>query len=128
MKYFLFIDDTRRPSDIYSDTLRDPWIVAKNFEDIKRLLLDFGYPEKISFDTDMGHDSVSGLDIVKCLCEIDLENSNSHLSFPVNFSFRVHSNNLEANKNIESYLENYLLKKKESNSIKEEISKIAFGI
>lgn len=130
MNYFLFIDDTRFPSDVYSNTEFEPWVVARNFEDVKNFILELGFPTRISFDTDLGENEPSGFDIAKCLCELDLDDSNhlSHLSFSSEFTFAAHSNNFEANKNIENYLSNYIRIRDNDTQIKSDMSKMAFGM
>ena len=128
MRYYLFIDDTRNPNDIYQNAFTSPWLHARSWEDVKKIILDFGYPVKVSFDTDLGENQPSGLDIAKFLCDIDLDDSNniSHLSFPHGFEFSTHSNNLEANKNIMHYLENYMKNRVETQKLKQDMSHYAF--
>ena len=96
----LFLDDERHPP---SDGYR--WIVVRNFDQAKRFVEEHGMPSHASFDHDLG-DGPSGYDFIKWLVEFDMENSN--LAIPIDFTFRVHSQNPIGAANIKCYLSNYL--------------------
>lgn len=99
MSYKLFIDDERFPVHAYDD-----WIIARSFKEVKALVEKIGMPSHVSFDHDLGKDQPTGFDIVKWMCEVDMDKI--HV-FPVDFTYYVHSQNPVGAENIRFYLENY---------------------
>lgn len=102
MSYHLFIDDERNPPRNDGNN----WIVARDWEDVKLTLRREGFPKFISFDHDLGENTIDGYEIVKKLVEFDM--GCGDLKFPANFAFYVHSQNPVGKRNIEHYLSQYL--------------------
>lgn len=98
MTYKLFLDDERFPVD-------SSFIIARNIEEVKTILAEYGTPYFISFDHDLGPDIPTGMDITKMLVEMDMDGI---LNFNEEFTFYVHSQNGPGAANIQSYLSNYL--------------------
>lgn len=101
----LYIDDIRTPKD-------SSFKVIRSFDEAVKFIQEFGIPEYISFDHDLGCDKngielESGYDFAKWLVEADLDGL---YHFPKNFNFNVHSANPVGKVNIESILNNYLKK------------------
>jgi hypothetical protein len=99
----LYLDDIRIPKD-------PTYIIARTVEEAQRLIEQYGVPEQISFDHDLGVDDMdnllpTGYDLAKWLVEMDLDGS---LQIPENFAFSVHSQNPVGAENIREYLGNYL--------------------
>ena len=94
----VFIDDERTP-------IGPGWDVIRNMADFVEFVEQFGFPDYISFDHDLGKDRPTGYDIAKWVVDRDLDGIH-HL--PDKFSFYVHSQNPIGKKNIESLLNNYL--------------------
>ena len=98
----LFLDDERQPLD-------ETWFVVRNPYDFINYIKNFGCPDVISFDHDLGQ-CETGYDLAKWLVEQDLEQDGEVI--PENFKFFVHSANIVGKKNIKSYLNRYLELKK----------------
>lgn len=100
----IFLDDEREPVD-YLD-----WVIVRDYSDFVTTVLyateDIDY---ISFDHDLGEDSLSGFECVKWLVNLDMERRGNIL-LPT-FSWYVHSQNPVGAKNINLYLDNYLIQK-----------------
>jgi len=60
MTYSLFLDDERFPPNDGKN-----WEIARNFDDVLKLISTFGAPSYISFDHDLGEDEINGHEIVK---------------------------------------------------------------
>lgn len=99
----LYLDDLRElPNDSYD--------LARSYDQAVEYIKNNGIPDFISFDHDLGVDSdnnllPTGYDFTKWLVEMDM---NGTYTFPIDFSFFVHSANPVGKANIESYLNNYL--------------------
>ena len=106
MPYKLFLDDIRTVEMVYKDISTKDFIVVRTFNDFKKVIIQKGIPEFISFDNDLGLDrdgnlAPDGYASAKWLVYesgLDL----SHLKF------NVHSANPVAAKQIKGLLENYL--------------------
>jgi len=82
---------------IYLDDIRNPkskgWTVLRNYEEFVQHIEEYGLPDEISFDHDLGEDKTkeikSGYDCAKWLCEycwgngLPLPNWNVHSANPV---------------------------------------------
>lgn len=104
MKWMLFIDDIRNPKTVGN------WKVARTGKEAFILIEQFGFPEHISFDHDLGCDAYGQLlptayDFVKELGEMILDGK---LVIPENFSYNIHSSNPVGRQNIDNYLINLL--------------------
>ena len=85
----LFLDDLRNPPD-------DNWIVVRNEEAFKQFIIQFGVPDLISFDHDLGGEE-TGMNCAKWLVE------NNYIIK----DFIVHSANPVGRANIEGLLNNW---------------------
>ena len=56
MSYKLFLDDLRDVKMVYKDLTDDDFVIVRNFHDFKKVILEKGLPEFISFDNDLGLD------------------------------------------------------------------------
>lgn len=104
MNWHLFLDDERLPA-----TTDDRVFIARDFDSAVALVLSRTYcqcPTFISFDHDLGPDSLTGYDFAKWLVEKDLDKDGEFI--PKDFYFCVHSQNPVGKENIEKYLEGYL--------------------
>lgn len=112
IKYRLFLDDTRNPSDCYSYTKNkiyfEDWSVVRNYNEFINCVEVFGVPSIISFDNDLSdvkndpkHIERTGYDCAKWLCEYCLDNK---LIFPF---YLIHSGNPVGKENIDIYIKNY---------------------
>ena len=122
-KYNLFLDDVRQPSDPanYMPThvrnvyrLKE-WIIVRSYDEFVKYITEFGMPELISFDHDLGFtdeyyqendllspgDDKSGMDCAKWLVDYCMD-YNQPLP-----EFLVHSANPAGAENIQKLLENY---------------------
>lgn len=114
MTYALFIDDERFPPDDGK-----AWKIARNERDVAMLLAEFGPPEFISFDHDLGGDEPTGYDIAHKLVDGDigvLPGSSYEAGLPLHFAFTIHSQNPVGAKNIEALLTRYLEFRGQQNS------------
>ena len=69
---YLFIDDTKEPSDVYWVALPNPptWRVIKTCQEFKEYLAEHGVPKFVAFDYDLGMASKgNGVDCAKYLIE-----------------------------------------------------------
>lgn len=106
----LYLDDIRTPEAI-------DFVIVRSFEEAKDFVLNFGLPDFISFDHDLGmitvcksittknYEAKTGYDFAKWLVESDLDGI---INIPNTFTFNVHSANPVGAKNIKSLLDNYL--------------------
>lgn len=100
MSYKLYLDDIRNPPD-------NTWVVIRNFTDALNYVLSHGAPSFVSFDHDLGNESVdNGYDFVKMLVDFDMYLMGSFL--PDDFEYTIHSANPVGSTNIHYYLNNYL--------------------
>jgi hypothetical protein len=102
MTYSLFIDDERWPP---SSDGRD-WKIARDHIDVLQLIKEFGDPEYISFDHDLGPRAKTGFEIAKMLVEMDMDGM-----IELTDKYYVHSQNYVGKDNIEGYLEGYRITK-----------------
>jgi len=103
----LYIDDLRTPPD-------DSYIIARTVEEAQILIQQFGMPNFISFDHDLGMDDTenllpTGYDFAKWLVDMDLDEI---FEIPSDFEFQVHSQNPVGAKNIQTYLDSYMAQKR----------------
>lgn len=107
MSYNLFIDDERYPSE---HSTRD-FVIVRNSDDAIITMKEYGCPEFISFDHDLGGDDTSMI-IVNWMIAMDLDRRTYGLEngffIPDNFEFDVHSQNPVGAKNIKELLNSYL--------------------
>lgn len=96
-KYKLFIDDERWPSKPDS-------IIVRSVQQAIDAIEQYGMPEFISFDHDLGEGGES-VEFVKWLKEKVLDNM---LYFPKDFSYTIHSQNPIGEKNLRQDMENLL--------------------
>jgi len=100
--YTMYIDDLRTP-------IKDFDYIARSFEEAVEIFKKYGVANFISFDHDLGMVNgkicKSGFDIVKWIVKNDL---NKEYKIPLDFSFKVHSQNPVGKKNIELLLIQYL--------------------
>lgn len=104
MHYNLFLDDIRTIDMVYKNTDRK-FSIVRNYEDFVSHIKEFGLPDLISFDNDLGSDEKGnvlpdGYTCVKWL----VYDSGLDLS---NLKFNIHSSNPIARLQIESLLNNY---------------------
>lgn len=75
----IYLDDVRNPNFTYPEgnPLYGKWAVVRNFTEFKLLLSEMIregiFPEVISFDHDLGEDSLSGYEALKWLVDISLD-------------------------------------------------------
>lgn len=114
--YKLFLDDIRNVKMVYKNLTDEDFIIVRNFKDFKKVIIENGLPELISFDNDLGLDeneniAEDGYAAAKWLVYesgLDLRN----------LKFNVHSANPVASQQIQSLLDNYIKHlKSQSNSI-----------
>ncbi|WP_406843165.1 cyclic-phosphate processing receiver domain-containing protein [Flavobacterium soyae] len=106
MTYKLFLDDIRDVNMVYKKLTNDDFIVVRNSHDFKKVILEKGLSELISFNNDLGLDendqvAEDGYVCAKWLVYesgIDLKN----------LKFNVHSANPVASKQILGLLDNYI--------------------
>ena len=106
MSYKLFLDDIRDVKMVYKNLTDDDFVIVRNFNDFKKVIIENGLPELISFDNDLGLDendiiAENGYAAAKWLVyvsELDLQ----HLKL------NVHSANPVAAQQIQSLLDNYI--------------------
>lgn len=103
------------------------FVPVATVEDAIEYINENGCPNFISFDNDLQKE-LEGYDLAKWLVEKSLDDKNF---MPLDFNFFVHSQNINAKANINSYLKNYLehrdssmnsdLKKEKSKKIKSKL-------
>jgi hypothetical protein len=106
MTYQLFLDDIRTVKMVYPQMAESDFVIVRNHQTFKDVIMKMGLPEFISFDNDLGLDAndtlaPEGYDCAKWLVYesgLDL----THLKF------HVHSANPVAKVQIESLLNNYM--------------------
>ena len=94
----LYLDDVRNPKS-------KGWIIVRSYDEFVNYITENGLPEEISFDHDLGEDSVkpikSGYDCAKWLCEYCWGNG---IPIP---SWNIHSANPVGRDNIAAVLQNF---------------------
>ena len=97
----IFLDDEREPVNSLD------WLIVRNYSEFVGTVLDNRYEiDYISFDHDLGDDSLSGFECVKWLVELDMECRGEILT--QDFKWYVHSQNPIGAANINEYLSGYL--------------------
>jgi len=120
MKYNLFLDDYRNPSDAYfkeSPLYKElEWVIVRNYEDFISYIKKNGVPAAISFDHDLGFDlflekdyedydpenEKTGLDCARWLLNYCLDNN-----LEVTRKVYIHTNNAGGALNIKSEFETF---------------------
>src|SRR5574343_2080973 len=97
----LFIDDERFPPRQHKDA-----DIVRSYVDFLAYITRNGCPRFISFDHDLGENSLSGMDIAKYMVERDLDCGGKFI--PEGFSYTVHSMNPIGASNIDCLLSSYL--------------------
>lgn len=97
----IFLDDEREPVNSLD------WVIVKSYNEFVAVVLPLneGELEYISFDHDLGDDSLSGYDAVKFLVELDQERDGKLLT--PTFKWYTHSQNPVGAKSINDYLNWY---------------------
>lgn len=111
MTYSLYLDDERTPK-----TNRD-FIVVRHYDEAVDFVNEFGLPEYVSFDHDLGPEMVynpaigwhpgqgygkTGYQFAKFLVDYMIDNDIKEM-----FEYNVHSANPVGAKNIQQYLDNF---------------------
>lgn len=91
MTYKLFLDDERDP-------IGQDWIIVRSYDDFALIIEEFGVPEFISFDHDLGENSATGYACAKWLVGYCI---GAGEKIP---DFYVHSQNPVGKANIEAYI------------------------
>ncbi len=94
MTYKLFIDDERNP-------VTDDWVVARNSTAAFMYIGEYGFPNEIAFDHDLGGEDTS-IVFLKMLKHYMLDYK---LTLPEDFNYSVHSQNPIGAKNIYDFME-----------------------
>lgn len=110
MSYKLFLDDVRTVGMVYKNMTVEDFIVVRNFNEFKSVIIQKGLPEFISFDNDIGLDeqgnlAPDGYAAAKWL----VYESGLNLT---NLKFNIHSANPVAAEQIKSLLNNHIKLKK----------------
>ena len=95
MTYKLFIDDLRDP-------VTNDWKVARSSVEAKDIVVEFGIPNEIAFDHDLGGEDTSII-FIHWLINKMLD---EELSLPEGFKFSVHSMNPIGATAIKSIMDN----------------------
>jgi hypothetical protein len=90
----LFLDDERYPID-------NNFKIARTYDDAVKLILEYGMPEYVSFDHDLGEE-LTGYDFAKCLIDYHLFNNKKW-----NVEYFVHSQNPIGKNNIIEIIERF---------------------
>lgn len=97
----IFLDDEREPINSLD------WVIVRDYSEFVAAVLEhrfeIGY---ISFDHDLGDNSLSGFECAKYLVDFD-QNSKGKILRP-NFKWYVHSQNPVGAANINGYLSGYM--------------------
>ena len=93
MSYKLFIDDLRDP-------VTNDWKVARSSVEAKDIVVEFGIPNEIAFDHDLGGDDTSIVFINWLINEM----VDRGLVLPPGFKFSIHSMNPIGAENIKWYM------------------------
>ena len=99
----LFLDDERIPSDVFwngAEYQELEWVVVRNSDEFKQWIEQNGIPDLISFDNDLGLESLEGYECAKWLCEDYCLRQEARLQ-----GYLVHSKNNVNHEKILSYLQ-----------------------
>jgi len=99
MNFTMYLDDIRKLPN-------SSWVLARNYDDFRSIIMTNGCPNHISFDHDLGANQESGFDAAKWLVNQDLNYEGKFI--PEDFTFNVHSMNPVGHENIKKLLLNYL--------------------
>lgn len=122
MKYYLFLDDERKPSSVtWVQLPLVPWTIVRNYEDFVKVIDKQGIPHFITYDHDLGpqayneghfqkflafdYDNITektGMDCAKYLVSKCMDLGIKHPE-----CFWVHSMNPIGAENIQSYIISY---------------------
>ena len=99
----MYLDDLRTPVEEFD-------FIVRSYDEAVEIIKKYGVPNFLSFDHDLGIDTngellKTGYDLAKWLVYYD---QNNQYTFPMNFKYKVHSQNPIGKKNIIILLENYL--------------------
>jgi hypothetical protein len=61
MGYKLFLDDLRTVQMVYPDRQEGDFVIVRTYESFVQCITDWGLPEFISFDNDLGEDERGNL-------------------------------------------------------------------
>lgn len=106
MKWFLYLDDIRKPRHTYgnhqshNDTYWKNWTLARSSEEAKQLVLERGMPELMSLDHDLGGDDTTFV----FLHWLTREYWNGTDPAP---RYRIHSANPEGCVNLEAFMKSW---------------------
>lgn len=88
-KQFYIMISSNQPYKLYLDDIRNPksddWVIARSFDEFKKVILTRGYPKKMSLDHDLGDGVPTGFDALKWSleqglnlydCEVTLHTAN----------------------------------------------------
>lgn len=118
MKYNLYLDDFRNPSDSAYHSknnicLKLEWVVVRNYNEFVKCIEKNGIPEIISFDHDLADihydyqtdlfSEKTGYDCAKWFIDYIIDNN---LQLPK--KILIHSMNLVGSKNIKSLFDSYI--------------------
>jgi hypothetical protein len=102
MAWTLFLDDERTPHWFLSHNGEDV-LVARSSDEARQLIADFGLPERISFDHDLGG-ADTGMVFLWWLIDEDME---GHFDLKTITHVYVHSLNPIGTKNIQELWDGY---------------------
>ena len=97
MNYRIFIDDQRFPTS-------PDWMIARTSYDAIYFVSNWGMPNEIAFDHDLGGRDTS-IAFIYWMLDYLLDNN---IKFPVGFKYSVHSQNPVGAKNIRIMMDNII--------------------
>lgn len=106
MSYAIYLDDERVPRRPVAPS-GDTWVILRSSKEFFRHIKQFGPPNYVSFDHDLGEDVPTGYDVAKTWVYYDMYRG-GNFTIPYKLRFNVHSANPVGAKNIQTYLDNYL--------------------
>lgn len=113
MGYNLFLDDERYPSD---HDVRD-FHISRTSEDAITVMTEYGCPDFISFDHDLGGEDTA-MNVINWMITQDMDRITFGMRFiPDHFAFAVHSQNPIGAKNIKELLNRYLRFRSENGNV-----------
>ncbi|MNK09878.1 hypothetical protein D3C87_278620 [compost metagenome] len=101
MPYRMFLDDERYPAMKDADMQ-----IVRTYDQAVEVMEARGCPDYISFDHDLGEESLEGIDVATWMVNRDLDSKGAFI--PHGFTFYVHSQNPVGKQNIEGILGSYL--------------------
>jgi hypothetical protein len=111
--YKLFLDDVRELSRVHPDADPNDWVVCRDYNRAVAVIQHHGWPTFISFDHDLGEDTLTGYDLARWLVDRDLDQGD----MPDDFAFAVHSANPVGAANIRGLLAGYLAQREGKTSV-----------